>query len=95
MIRHQACPSNARELEDPFDEDGCGTAARPRQAMALQMWITIFALTFATARLGGTAAAAHTFCAAETRLPGWACRTRTCESVRALSDWNSVTTSFE
>src|SRR4029079_2720754 len=32
---------------------------------------------------------------AETRLPGWACRTRTCESVRALSDWNSVTTSFE
>jgi hypothetical protein len=29
------------------------------------------------------------------RLRGWACRTRTGESVRALSDWNSVTTSFE
>jgi hypothetical protein len=31
----------------------------------------------------------------ETRLPGWACRIRTGESVRALSDWNYVTTSFE
>ena len=29
------------------------------------------------------------------RLPGWACRTRTCESVRELSDWNPVTTSPE
>ena len=38
-----------------FDGDGCGTAARPRQAMALQMWITIFALTFATAITFGVA----------------------------------------
>jgi hypothetical protein len=30
---------------------------------------------------------------AETRLRGWAFRIRTGESVRALSDWNSVTTS--
>jgi hypothetical protein len=29
----------------------------------------------------------------ETRLPGWACKTRTGESVRELSDWNSVATS--
>jgi hypothetical protein len=29
----------------------------------------------------------------ETGLPGWACRIRTGESVRELSDWNSVTTS--
>jgi hypothetical protein len=31
----------------------------------------------------------------ETGLPGWACRIRTGESVRELSDWNSVTTSPE
>jgi hypothetical protein len=31
----------------------------------------------------------------QTRLPGWAYRTRTGESVRALTDWNSVTTSPE
>ena len=29
------------------------------------------------------------------RLRGWACRTRTAESVRELPDWNYVTTSFE
>ena len=43
----------------------------------------------------GAAAAAHTFCAPETRLPGWGGRTRTRESVRALSDRNRVTTSPE
>ena len=37
-------------------------------------------------------AVAHTFCAAETRLPGWACRIRTSESVRELSIWICVTT---
>jgi hypothetical protein len=36
-----------------------------------------------------------TFCSVETGLPGWACRTRTGESVRELSGWNSVTTSPE
>jgi hypothetical protein len=29
------------------------------------------------------------------RLPGWACRIRTGESVRELSDWNYVTTSAD
>ena len=33
--------------------------------------------------------------ASETALPGWACRTRTGESVRELSDWKYVTTSHE
>jgi hypothetical protein len=32
------------------------------------------------------------FARAETGLPGWACRIRTGESVRELSDWNSVAT---
>jgi hypothetical protein len=33
--------------------------------------------------------------ARKTGLSGWACKIRTDESVRELSDWNSVTTSFE
>jgi|SoiMethySBSTD1v2_1073268.scaffolds.fasta_scaffold2201184_1 hypothetical protein len=49
------------------------------------------------ANSGGPVETAHhardrTFCVAETRLPGWACRIRTSESVRELSGWNSVTT---
>jgi hypothetical protein len=31
----------------------------------------------------------------ESGLPGWACRIRTSESVRGLSDWSYVATSFE
>jgi hypothetical protein len=33
-----------------------------------------------------------TFCRVETGLAGWACRIRTGESARELSDWNSVAT---
>src|SRR5436190_14400648 len=46
--------------------------------------------TGAPRRLGVTCYVIHD---GQTRLPGWACKIRTGESVRKLSDWNCVTTS--
>ena len=61
----------------------------------------IEALPYLTARPGTRwgpsffAAAGGRHVAGRDRLRGWAYRIRTGESVRALSDWNCVTTSFE
>jgi hypothetical protein len=46
-------------------------------------------------RISIASGVAHTFCTAETKLRGWAYRTRTAESARELSNWNCVATSPE